>query len=136
MAVVEKLSDYQENKISVTAEIARFAINTPAEDIPDHLYDCAKRSQLDTIGVTLGGVADDRAANILGEFAKDVTGSDNMADGATVIGQGFKTAMPYAAHINGAAADVIGFSDVALETCNHPSPSLLGPSRLSTTPLG
>ena len=127
MAVVEKFSDYQENKISVTAEIARFAINTPAEDIPERLYDCAKRSQLDTIGVALGGVADDRAANILGEHAKDVVNQENMSEGATVIGQGFKTAMPYAAQINGTAADVIGFSDVALETYNHPSPSICPP---------
>jgi 2-methylcitrate dehydratase PrpD len=127
MSVVEKLSDYQENKKSVTAEIARFAINTKAEDIPERLYDCAKRSQLDTIGVTIGGVADDRAANILGEYVKDIVGTDNLENGATVIGQGFKTTLPYAAQINGAAADVIGFSDVALETCNHPSPSICPP---------
>ncbi len=127
MAVVEKLSDYQEQKISVTEEIAKFAIETRADDIPERLYECAKRSQLDTIGVALGGVADDRAANILGEHAKDVVGTGVGSNGATVIGQGFKTSLPYAAQINGTAADVIGFSDVALETYNHPSPSICPP---------
>ncbi|MGA0393766.1 MAG: MmgE/PrpD family protein [Rhodospirillales bacterium] len=127
MAVVEQLSDYKDTQISITQKIAEFAIETRAEDIPENLYDCAKRSQLDTIGVALGGVADDDAAKILAAHAQEVAGADDVPNGATVIGQGFKTALPYAAHINGTAADVIGFSDVALETYNHPSPSICPP---------
>jgi len=120
MTAVEKLSDFQEPKTGLTRKIAAFAVETRFEDIPDAVIDGAKRSQLDTLGVALGGVADDEAAKILGRFARDLGGPGE----ATVVGQGFKASLPYAALANGTAADVIGFSDVAMETMNHPSPSV------------
>lgn len=120
MAIVEQLADYQGARNNITERIAAFAIETRHEDIPAKVIEGGKRSQLDTLGVTLAGVADDPAAGILGDFGKDMAPGED----ATVIGQGFKTSLSYAALANGTAADVIGYSDVALETMNHPSPSV------------
>ena len=120
MAVIEKMADARSVRADLTARLAEFAAATRYEDIPDEVIEGAKRSQLDTMGVALGGVAVDEAPRILGRFGKDLSASED----ATVIGQGFKTSMSQAAHANGCAADVIGFSDVVTSTMNHPSASM------------
>jgi 2-methylcitrate dehydratase PrpD len=120
MVTAEKLALRGEHDTGLTWQIAEFAVRTRTEDIPREVIECAKRSQLDTLGVTIGGVAMDEAPEILARLARQQAG----APVSTVIGMGFQTSPSYAALVNGTAGDVIGFSDVVPETMNHPSTSI------------
>ena len=104
----------------LTARLAEFAIRTPFEVLPEAVVEGVKRSQLDTLGVMIGGVAVDEAPRILARFA-DETGASGSS---TLIAQGRRTSASCAALVNGTAGDVIGFSDVVAETMNHPSTSV------------
>ena len=104
----------------LTARLAEFAIHTPCEAFPDAVVEGVKRSQLDTLGVMIGGVAVDDAPRILARFVTE-TGARGPC---TLIAQGRCASAPYAALVNGTAGDVIGFSDVVAETMNHPSTSI------------
>ena len=104
----------------LTARLAAFAIHTPFDALPAAVVEGVKRSQLDTLGVMIGGVAVDEAPRILARFA-DETGASGSS---TLIAQGRRTSASCAALVNGTAGDVIGFSDVVAETMNHPSTSI------------
>ena len=104
----------------LTARLAEFAIRTPYEAFPAAVVEGVKRSQLDTLGVMIGGVAVDDAPRILARCAEE-TGARGPC---TLIAQGRRASAPYAALVNGTAGDVIGFSDVVAETMNHPSTSI------------
>ena len=104
----------------LTARLAEFATHTPCEAFPDAVIEGVKRSQLDTLGVMIGGVAVDEAPRILARYAEE-TGARGPC---TLIAQGRRASAAYAAFVNGTAGDVIGFSDVVAETMNHPSTSI------------
>jgi 2-methylcitrate dehydratase PrpD len=103
-------------KQGITRQLARFAVNARYEDLPVEVIEGSKRSFLDTVGVILGGCTEP-APQILAEYARRVGGNGV----ATAIGQGFRTAAPLAAMVNGTAADVFGFSDIVVPNMNHPS---------------
>ena len=120
MATPEPRARPSESAAGLTRRLAEFAVHTRYEAFPDAVVEGVKRSQLDTLGVMIGGVAADEAPRILARFATE-TGAHGPC---TLIAQSRRTSAPCAALVNGAAGDVIGFSDVVAETMNHPSTSI------------
>ena len=120
MATPEPMTRSAGAAAGLTARLAEFAIHTPFEALPTAVIEGVKRSQLDTLGVMIGGVAVDEAPRILARFAAE-TGAIGSS---TLIAQGRRASAPHAALVNGTAGDVIGFSDVVAETMNHPSTSI------------
>jgi 2-methylcitrate dehydratase PrpD len=101
---------------AITAELARFAAETPSADIPAEVRARARISFLDTLGIAIGGMSE-RAPRILAEHVREMgtTGS------STVLRQGFRCDAAHAALVNGVAADIIGWSDISVIQMNHPS---------------
>ena len=120
MAAPETMVQPSGAAAGLTAALAKFAIHTPYEALPAEVIAGVRRSQLDTLGVMIGGVAVDEAPRILARFAAD-TGARGSC---TLIALGQRASAPYAALVNGTSGDVIGFSDVVAETMNHPSTSI------------
>ncbi len=102
--------------MEITKRLADFIVNTAYEDVPEEALELAKRSFLDTLGITLGGSVEE-GPGILSRFIKESDGRPV----ASLVGQGFKSTVQNAALVNGTAGDIIGFSDISVINIHHPS---------------
>ena len=102
--------------MEITKRLADFIVMTTYEDVPKEALELAKRSFLDTLGITLGGSVEE-GPRILSRFVKESDGHPV----ASLVGQGLKSTARSAALVNGTAGDTIGFSDISVINMNHPS---------------
>ncbi|HSQ04202.1 MAG TPA: MmgE/PrpD family protein, partial [Burkholderiales bacterium] len=111
--------DVTRTRKPITRKIAQFVASAEFEQLPAEVVRLAKCSFLDTLGIALGGMSEP-APRILCRFAQQQGGEAQ----ATVLAQGFRTTAPYAALVNGTAADIAGFSDISVIQMTHPSVSI------------
>lgn len=101
---------------AVTETLARFVVESRADDIPADVWREAERSFLNWIGCAVGGSihpALDRAWAALKPFAG--------AEQATVLGRGIRTDVLHTALLNGITSHVFDFDDTHLKTIIHPA---------------
>jgi 2-methylcitrate dehydratase PrpD len=103
----------------ITRKLAQFVHDAEFAKLPSEVVQLAKNSFLDTLGIALGGMAEP-APQILCRFVREQGGEPN----ATVLARSLKTSAPYAALVNGTAADIAGFSDISVIQMTHPSVSI------------
>lgn len=104
----------------LTAELARFAVETPTDGLPAELITAARRAVLDTLGVAIAG-ANEPASRIIGDYIQD----QNPVDECVVWGTSNRVRASGAALINGVAAHVLDFDDTHDAMFGHPSVPLL-----------
>lgn len=104
----------------ITGQLVGWAAAVRPEDLPDEVSHAARRSILDSLGVTLGGSRNE-AATILLDVADGLSG----APVAAVIGTTRRTDVVTAALVNGVMAHVLDFDDTLLPTRIHASAPLL-----------
>ena len=114
----------KEKSEGLTRTIARFIVETDANDIPADVYGHARVAFLDWLGVIMAGTDDPLVGKLI-QYA-DLMGG--KAD-ATILGHGMKKSLSQAALINGAASHVLDYDDTVMSFIGHPSvgmfPSLL-----------
>lgn len=103
-----------------TREIAEFIAHLRYEDLPRPVIEAAKDSFLDTLGIALGGAAEE-ASRIVTRLVLGM----RSAPVASLIGQGARTSAEAAALANGTMAHILGFSDFSVRNVLHPSVSVL-----------
>jgi len=106
--------------LGVTGRLVSWAAGTTFDDLPDNVVHAARRSILDSLGVTVGGSSSEPAAILL-----------DLADGlggtpvATIVGSRRRSDVLTAALVNGVMAHVLDFDDTLLPTRIHASAPLL-----------
>lgn len=105
--------------MSITAEVAAFVSDTDSASIPPEARDVARRSILDTIGVTLAG-AGEPAVRIVRAL-----GGPAGPDSATLLGCARRTTALDAAFVNGTAAHALDYDDTHASVRGHPSAPLV-----------
>ena len=90
----------------ITRELARFALETNLSEIADEVIQRAKKSILDTLGVTLAGRRTDVAEKIV-DYVSKTKGVGN----SSVLGESFKTIPSFAALANGTMGHALDFDD-------------------------
>ena len=108
-----------------TEELSRFITDSTMHDFPEEVIDAAKKSFLDWIGVTLGGM-NDPSVGLLVQFIEEMGGRRQ----ASILGYGTKTNLLYAALCNGMMSHVLDFDDAHSGARTHPSAPLI-PALLS-----
>ena len=93
--------------MSITERLAAFAGCAKLDSLPPEVVLAARRALLDTIGVTLAGVAEEGSALVLA-YAREAGG----APAATVLASGLRTSAALAALVNGAFGHALDFDDV------------------------
>lgn len=101
--------------LETTAKLAEFLVNTDYGDIPEKVKNIARRSALDTIGVSLAGTREICSTTFTG-FIKN---AGSIAE-AGVIGKGFRTYAPFAGLANGIMAWALDYNDGGIKI-THPS---------------
>jgi 2-methylcitrate dehydratase PrpD len=94
-----------------TERIARFALSTNYEDIPDEAIMVAKQCILDSLGTMLAG-SRERATQIAMRYAKDSGGKPE----AGAIGGRFQTSLTNAALINGTSAHALELEQSGMDS--------------------
>lgn len=102
--------------MTLTRQLARYAVNSRFELLPQAVQHEAARAFLNWVGVTIGGSAED-ASKIAARFVRQ----DGAAPLSSVIGHGFKTSAASAAFVNCIASSVLAYDDAHLPTVAHPS---------------
>jgi len=114
----------KEKSEGLTRTIARFIVETDANDIPADVYGHARVAFLDWLGVIMAGTDDPLVGKLI-QYADLMGGKEE----ATIIGHGMKKTLSQAALINGAASHVLDYDDTVMSFIGHPSvgmfPSLL-----------
>ena len=90
----------------ITRELARFALETNLSEIADEVIQRAKKSILDTLGVTIAGRRTDVAEKIV-DYVSRTKGIGN----SSVLGEPFKTIPSFAALANGTMGHALDFDD-------------------------
>jgi 2-methylcitrate dehydratase PrpD len=103
MTVVEKGADTQH---ALTLYVAKFAIETRAEDIPAEVEGLGKKAIMDALGVALPGSVSE-PGRILAAYLADL----NCAGPSTVIGTAHKLSPRFAALANGTAMHADDYDD-------------------------
>jgi 2-methylcitrate dehydratase PrpD len=103
------------------AAFARTAATIAFEDLPPATVLAAKRSVLDTLGVTLAATG---TAPDLATFAAYAIEQGGRPE-STILGFGGRVPAPAAAFVNGAAAHALDFDDVHDTITTHPSAPLV-----------
>jgi len=104
---------------AVTQTLARFAIETGWEDVPESAHHEAKRALLNFFAVALAGCRA-RPVEIAAKSLAEFSGRNQ----ATVIGRRERTDALSAAFLNAAAANVMDFCDTHIPTVIHPTASV------------
>ncbi|HKT79738.1 MAG TPA: MmgE/PrpD family protein [Vicinamibacterales bacterium] len=104
---------------AITGEIARFAMKCGPRDISEQVLQRAKLSFLDTLGLAIAGMSQS-APQILATVIRDA----RTKGGASVLCHEFQCDPASAALVNGAAADILGWSDISVIQMTHPSVSI------------
>lgn len=106
--------------IGLTEALARFAVETPAGDIPDAAYEKAAKAIVDTVGCILAGSVADVSAPLL-RYLGQIDG-----EGARpVLATGKTAPAEVAAMINGTFGHALDFDDVLSMMPAHPSTVVL-----------
>jgi len=95
------------NNLDLSHHFAKFVANTRYEDLPDDAIEGAKKTILDTLGVTLAASGMEPALRALVELLRESGGSEE----STVLGFGGKLPAISAAFANGAMAHCLDFDD-------------------------
>lgn len=106
--------------MSASAAIAEFIPSCRFEDLPQQAITQAKLAILDTLGVTIAGVATTTGQAVC-QVAEDVSGKPV----ATVIGAGMKSDPATAAFVNGTTGHALDYDDVSWTMIGHPSVAVL-----------
>jgi len=102
--------------MTLTRQLARYAVESRFEALPQAVQHEAARAFLNWVGVTLGGSAED-ASRIAARFVA----SEGATPVSSVIGHGFRTSIASAAFVNCIASSVLAYDDAHLPTVAHPS---------------
>ena len=102
--------------MGATETLARFVVETDANQLPPWTFKEAKRCFINYLAVCLG-TAQEQAVDILVEWARQEGGAPR----ATVIGRGLRTSLSKAALLNGYMAHLLDYDDTHLPTILHPS---------------
>ena len=105
---------------AVTTKIVNFLMGARYEHLPAAAITQAKLAILDTIGVTVAGVAT-ATGQAMCQVAEDASGRAV----STIIGGGFKTDPASAALVNGTTGHALDYDDVSWTMIGHPSVLLL-----------
>ncbi|MDX1576306.1 MAG: MmgE/PrpD family protein, partial [Kiloniellales bacterium] len=105
---------------TVAGKLASWAAGLEAGDIPNDVRETARRAIADTLAVALAGSRTPVAGKLL-----SASGSDLRAEGATVIGRGFKARPETAALLNGTAGHALDFDDTCFAGIVHGSAAIL-----------
>ena len=100
---------------AITQELAQFAINAQAGDVPEAVLHEGKRTVLNWIACAVAGSQTDSVASALA-VAEELCGPRV----ATVLGRKERLDISHAAFVNGVASDVLSFSDTHPATLMHP----------------
>jgi 2-methylcitrate dehydratase PrpD len=104
--------------LDITRQTANFVASLKPADLPDRCREAARIGIIDCIGVMIAGAAEQPVRIVSAMLA---TSTQN--DGAPEIPSGRNLAAPDAALVNGVAAHVLDYDDVAL--AGHPSAVLV-----------
>ena len=104
--------------LSITRQTAHFVAGLKPSDLPDRCRDAARIGTIDCVGVMIAGAAEQPVRIVSALLA---TSTQN--DGAPEIPAGRNLAASDAALVNGVAAHVLDYDDVAL--AGHPSAVLV-----------
>ncbi|MBK5266053.1 MAG: MmgE/PrpD family protein, partial [Acidimicrobiia bacterium] len=105
-----------------TVEFAEFISQTKYEDLPASAVAAIKSVIVDTLAVTVAGVAEPAS-----EALSDLLSKYGGAPISTVIGRPFKTDPASAALLNGTAAHALDYDDYCFAMSGHPSAVILPP---------
>ncbi|MCC6531025.1 MAG: MmgE/PrpD family protein [Burkholderiales bacterium] len=105
---------------AATTAVADFIPKAQFGDLPQEAITQAKLAILDTIGVTLAGVA-----TTTGQAACRVAEDTGAARVATVLGAGMKVDPAMAAFVNGTTGHALDYDDVSWSMIGHPSVAVL-----------
>ncbi len=118
-AGTEQKRDHTHN---ATTRIVEFLVGARYQDLPPAAVHQAKLAILDTIGVTIAGVATPTGQSVC-KVAQDAGGRPL----STIIGGGFMTDPASAALVNGTTGHALDYDDVSWTMIGHPSVILLPP---------
>ena len=104
----------------VTAELARRAVTTRYDELPEDVRELARQCVLDWLAVTLVGASEPVSAILLAE-AEEQGGRPR----ATLIGHRWRAPTQQAALVNGAASHALDYDDVNLTMSGHPTAPVL-----------
>jgi 2-methylcitrate dehydratase PrpD len=104
--------------LDITRQTASFVANLKPADIPDQCRDAARTGIVDCVGVMIAGATEQPVRIVSAMLATSM-----QNDGAPEIPSGRNLAAPDAALVNGVAAHVLDYDDVALS--GHPSAVLV-----------
>ena len=106
--------------MNITEKLAAFVATTGFADLPDEAIERAKPLILDSLGVSIAGVA-----SPIGAIALKLGRETSDRGDATVIGTDYSTSVCSAAFINGTLAHALDIDDTAAGTIAHPSASIV-----------
>ena len=104
--------------LDITRQTANFVASLNPADLPDRCREAARTGIIDCVGVMIAGAAEQPVRIVSAMLAASV-----LNDGAPEIPSGRNLAPPDAALVNGVAAHVLDYDDVAL--AGHPSAVLV-----------
>ncbi len=102
--------------MTLTRQLARYAVNSRFDALPQVVRHEAARAFVNWIGVTIGGSAEE-ASRLSAQYVR----GEGAASIASAIGHGFKTSVASAALVNCIASSVLAYDDAHLPTVAHPS---------------
>lgn len=93
---------------SVTKQLADFAVNTRFEDLPDDVVEVIKLAHTNILATCLGGFQT-RIGRLHVDIAREFGGGQPQA---TIIGDGSKVSVPFAAYANGNLGFALDYEDM------------------------
>lgn len=94
--------------MSVTKQLVEFAVDTRFDDLPSSVVDVVKLGNLNIIGTCLGGYQ-----TRIGQLHVDIAKEFGQApEQATLIGDGSKVSIPFAAYANGNLGFALDYEDM------------------------
>ena len=113
-------ADTQHRSVSITREIARFAVATPGDAIADSARHIAQLSLLDWLAVARAGRDEP-----VGKIVRRLVAEEGGRPEATVIGHDAKLPARAAALANGATSHALDYDDTHFLYLGHPSVAVL-----------
>jgi len=104
--------------LDITRQTANFVANLKPTDLPDRCLEAARIGIVDCVGVMIAGAREQPV-----RIVSTMVATSTQNDGAPEIPSGRNLAAPDAALVNGVAAHVLDYDDVALS--GHPSAVLV-----------
>jgi 2-methylcitrate dehydratase PrpD len=99
--------------MGATRTLADYVAQLSFDEIPDEVAERAKLGILDTLGVGIGGLGVPDYSHKFLELAQAVGGAPKNGNAATLLGDGGKVSLPFAAFGNTALVTALDFCDFA-----------------------